>query len=356
MIQDIEIARLLTNVQTRVSTNEEVIANYAEKMKEGAEFPPCIVFSDGKQYWLADGYHRTRAAQANGSKVVHADIRKGGFGDALAYALLANVKNGLRLTNADKRRNVVLAWENRAALGIGDTPSNGALAKVAGVTKTFVQTVFDSGEIARPKDAQRTGIDGKDYHVSVNGLHLPCPPPPVISPKSAEKATFCAPPPPPPTPPCGSPSAIAQRATSGTARGEGEPSRVEVNALGERRDTYGRAVDRYGIPLDDLGASMDEARDFMNRWQPLLRKLDTEIEEGAATQNMAFSALNCGQTLAAVRSALNYITGMRPWCVCRRCHGHEGMRESCGACNGRGWQTRDEYKRNPTEFKDESDR
>ena len=45
--------------QMRVETiRVETVNEYASDMLVGAAFPPVVVFDDGKDLWLADGYHQ----------------------------------------------------------------------------------------------------------------------------------------------------------------------------------------------------------------------------------------------------------------------------------------------------------
>ncbi len=48
--------------QAGVEINETTVADYAADMASGAGFPPVVVYFDGTDYWLADGFHRVRAA------------------------------------------------------------------------------------------------------------------------------------------------------------------------------------------------------------------------------------------------------------------------------------------------------
>ena len=98
--------RLDGGTQPRAELNFVVIAEYAEAMQNGAQFPPVVVFYDGAQYWLADGFHRVHAAKSAALEVIPADIRQGTRRDAVLYSVGANAQHGLRRTNADKRRSV----------------------------------------------------------------------------------------------------------------------------------------------------------------------------------------------------------------------------------------------------------
>lgn len=98
--------RLDGGTQPRAELNFVIIAEYAEAMKDGVQFPPVVVFYDGTQHWLADGFHRVHAAKSAALETIPADIRQGTRRDAVLYSVGANAQHGLRRTNADKRRSV----------------------------------------------------------------------------------------------------------------------------------------------------------------------------------------------------------------------------------------------------------
>lgn len=106
--QSVEIAKIRMDggTQPRSKLFEEVVEDYAEDMKQGSTFPPVIIYFDGEEYWLADGFHRVRAKQAIGATEVTAEVCLGTQRDAVLYAVGANAAHGLRRTNADKRRAV----------------------------------------------------------------------------------------------------------------------------------------------------------------------------------------------------------------------------------------------------------
>ena len=56
----------------------------------GVVFPPVIVFHDGADYWLADGFQRLIAAEELGLTEFSADVREGTRRDAILYAVGAN--------------------------------------------------------------------------------------------------------------------------------------------------------------------------------------------------------------------------------------------------------------------------
>lgn len=141
--------------QTRASTNDEAIVQYAEDMVEGAQFPPIVVYYDGSKYWLADGFHRYLAARRNEYEEISAEIREGGRSSALELALGANATNGLFRTVADKRNAVEVALEE------WPDKSNAVLAELCKVSVEFVRKLRRSSGVPQP--ATVTGKDGKQY-------------------------------------------------------------------------------------------------------------------------------------------------------------------------------------------------
>jgi hypothetical protein len=83
-------------------------------MRAGASVPPLDVVCDRQagQYWAWDGFHRVMAARRIGGEWLMANVVPGTRGDARWRALAANATHGLRRTNADKRRVLVLALEH----------------------------------------------------------------------------------------------------------------------------------------------------------------------------------------------------------------------------------------------------
>lgn len=116
--------RINGGTQSRAQINDDVVAEYAEAMQAGAEFPPLVVFYDGASYWLADGFHRYQAFARINARDVPADVRQGTQRDAILFSVGANSSHGLRRTNDDKRRAVMVLlndpeWSKWSARDIG---------------------------------------------------------------------------------------------------------------------------------------------------------------------------------------------------------------------------------------------
>lgn len=103
---NIKTIRIDGGTQSRVEINNEIVTEYAEAIKAGSEFPAVVVFNDGVDSWLADGFHRFHAHNQAGRASIAADIRSGTMRDAKLFSFGANGSHGQRPTNADKRKSV----------------------------------------------------------------------------------------------------------------------------------------------------------------------------------------------------------------------------------------------------------
>jgi len=92
--------------QPRAALNTELTAEYASAMSAGEQFPPVVVFHDGKTHWLADGFHRHSAATSTGMQDIACVVKQGGLREAILHSCQANAVHGLRRSDDDKRRAV----------------------------------------------------------------------------------------------------------------------------------------------------------------------------------------------------------------------------------------------------------
>ena len=131
-----EQIRIDGGTQPRAELLIEVMEDYAEQMRDGVEFPPITVFFDGKEYWLADGFHRFGAAlRARPGDAIEADVIQGTQADAQWYSFSVNKTHGLRRTNEDKERAVRAALKHSKASHL----SNVQIAQHCGVDEKTVR-------------------------------------------------------------------------------------------------------------------------------------------------------------------------------------------------------------------------
>ncbi len=107
-MEDIRVSDILIDDENhpRAEVDQQLVAEYAEALREGAAFPPIDVFRQGKKYLLADGRHRVEAARQEGKATIQAKIRDGDKRTAILFAVGANAQHGQRRTGADKRKAV----------------------------------------------------------------------------------------------------------------------------------------------------------------------------------------------------------------------------------------------------------
>lgn len=135
--------RIDGGTQSRVEINADVASEYADAIKGGAEFPPVIVFHDGADYWLADGFHRFHAHAKAGKASIPADVKAGTQRDAVLYSLGANCAHGLRRTNADKRKAVAAMLDDAEWSQWSDRK----IAEACGVSQPFVSAMRKPKEV-----------------------------------------------------------------------------------------------------------------------------------------------------------------------------------------------------------------
>jgi hypothetical protein len=102
--------------QRAAGTSQDIVDEYAEAMRNGAEFPPIDVFNNGdggfdlaNGFDLADGFHRLKA-----HRLAHPDannieckVHLGNRDDALLFACGANAQHGLQRSRSDKLKAVM---------------------------------------------------------------------------------------------------------------------------------------------------------------------------------------------------------------------------------------------------------
>jgi len=140
----------------------EVVEDYAACF---AQLPPIVVFKtpDEKDFLLADGWHRYRAAEKLKLEEVEADVKYGTRAEAKEYALLCNLKHGRPLTR--KERQFVIA----EFLKLHPERANAWIADDLGVNHETVEAIRDKLEAGCEIRtlAELLGKDGKTYPRSI---------------------------------------------------------------------------------------------------------------------------------------------------------------------------------------------
>lgn len=161
--------------QSRSGVDVATIDTYKQAMVDGVKFPPVVVFHDGADYWLADGFHRLHARRTyygTGSSEIEADVRQGTKRDAVLYSVGANATHGLPRTPTDKRRAIVVLlddaeWAAKSDRWIAEA-TNTSPTLVGQVRAKLAPTV-QRGQ----SPAVRTGKDGKARKVPAKKATAP---------------------------------------------------------------------------------------------------------------------------------------------------------------------------------------
>lgn len=188
MVQSELVTVRLTEIRTdggtqpRAQLDLAIIAEYAEAMANGANFPPVVVFYDGEDYWLADGFHRISAAQQLGLADIDTDVRQGTLQDAQWYSYSVNQAHGLRRSNPDKRHAVEAALSHPYAADKSDRE----IADHCGVSHMLVNNIRNElkSTVNFLQSDTRTGRDGRTYNtanIGHNGNGHPQTTPPMFT-------------------------------------------------------------------------------------------------------------------------------------------------------------------------------
>jgi hypothetical protein len=157
--------------QTRAAMNNETIDEYVEVMKEKGDgpFPAVVVFHDGTDYWLSDGFHRHAAAKKAGLASLKSKIRQGTHRETILHSVGANTTHGLRRTNADKRRAVSILLHDEE----WSTWSNREVARRCGVDEWLVRKLREeqhsmSPSAVYPQIARKVERKGTRYQMKTD--------------------------------------------------------------------------------------------------------------------------------------------------------------------------------------------
>lgn len=148
--------RIDGGTQPREAIDQQTVDEYAESYAALVKMPPVVIYFDGVDAWLADGFHRYHAAKKSGVQAIDADWREGTLEMAKFYAAGANVGHGLRRKDADKKRAILMLLETsqgkKWAAEKGNKGSGlTAVARHCGVSVAWVTMVVGS---FKPENSQ----------------------------------------------------------------------------------------------------------------------------------------------------------------------------------------------------------
>jgi hypothetical protein len=157
--------RIDGNTQARIKLNQDVVNEYAEHLKDGDKFPPMVVYHDGTDHWLADGFHRYFAYKLNKETMVEVEVIAGTVEDAQEYSFSANQGSKRGLSNSpEDNRNIITRMLQSPRWSLW---SDVVIAKHIGVSLSTVKRVKSSLELPEQETVKYVK-DGKELEMKVN--------------------------------------------------------------------------------------------------------------------------------------------------------------------------------------------
>ena len=154
-------------IQVRTKMCSETVKRYEAIIAEHGFMDPLVVFVPDLEentlrtalLILADGWHRDEAYAGLGKDRCPVEFKVGGKSEALEYSMSKNARNGLVMTNADKRRAAELAVVDER-MGKWDDKK---IAKKIGTSVSLVNDCRRGLKPADKKDRKResTAASGK---------------------------------------------------------------------------------------------------------------------------------------------------------------------------------------------------
>lgn len=285
----LSLIRLDGGTQLRAEVDQDTVNEYAEAVKSGDKFPALDVFHDGKDYWLAEGFHRYHALRAAGKTTHEVTIRKGSQADAQVFAFGANATHGKPRTRADKLETLKALLVHPKAKGA----STRELAKFMRIPQSTLVDLKTALEGERP--VQQTAETPTNSAPS--------------DPETATATDQTAAPKQPPAPPA------------------------------EPLDSVGQVIPEK---LRPMFARRQEITGYMGE----LSTIKATVLKAFEDRDHLYNNLSQSRFLAAMQNARAELSCCLPFAVCGYCKG-----KGCRACKTEGFIDEHRYKAQPPEMK-----
>ena len=139
--------RLDGGTQPRAKVIEEQVARYTEVLLNGGKMKEDpVVFFDGKDYWLADGFHRYHANKRAGYTEVKCNVVMGTKREAWIYSRGANHDHGMPRTAEEVRESVISCFNDVELSELSDRK----ISEICKCSPMTVGRVRKSLELDRP--------------------------------------------------------------------------------------------------------------------------------------------------------------------------------------------------------------
>jgi hypothetical protein len=296
---------------------EKIDADYVEELAEKIDriVHPVIVYHDGREYWLADGFHRYLAHGKANKKSIDAKVIKGTVREAILYSVGCNAQHGLRRTNADKRR-AVLTLLNDKEWG---KKSDRWIAEKCDVGHPLVAEIRKSNGSS---SIARESKDGRKGWKSVPNEETEVVEKEEV--KEISKETTPA-----KTEAVEEPLFDTSAPASPPVKTDHTKQKMPIEDM-EIISVFNRAAD-----LEDLARKVSDIKSIITR--------------GVGDKDELFAEVNLSAIQADANNLYRQIKGATPHAVCRYCNGRR--KSGCRACRGKGWVGMTVFNATPEEMK-----
>lgn len=266
--------KLDTGLQMRAQMNQHVVDDYCDAILAGSKFPPIILFHDGTDYHLADGWTRYFAHKKAGLEIIDADVRQGTRRDALEFAVGANATNGQCRTPEDKRKAVLTVmddfeWAERSDREIARMCNVShvfvsRLRKAAGKQPDTIKSIQNGKEVpmrSLKKELEDESNPSVQYEEKVNELAT------TIQELAEENKALEA------------RVAISQMGQSSNAEKEAHETLARLQAENKLLEADKRVL---GSRCDSLQAEAVEIKKQSSYWERRAKKAEKELESAHA--------------------------------------------------------------------------
>jgi len=295
MSKSLPIKDIVTDCKTQQrSIDDDVVKRYAALMKDGVKFPPVEIITDGKNYFMFDGYHRYFAHLKLNKKYIEANVKEGTPRHAIWLSFSANKEN--------------------------------AFPRQAGTAKGIVEKIL--------KDAQWSKMSAKEIanHVGVTKRYI-------FKIQSALK-----------TYPMNS---SEDRPDSKPKK---PLSRADIRNVKRGKSEYEAKVPVKKV-LDSTGLQVPEHLvkyfERANEYRQMIKQLNgmlKTVREGKEASDLFYRYIKIENLTAAINNVKRIFRFALPFSVCGYCGGDENN-EYCRACDGCGFVNEMMYRATPGEFK-----
>ena len=307
----IDKIRMDGGTQVRVMLDDDLIKRYACLMADEQDLDPILLYFDGEQYWLVDGFHRVGAARELGKSTIPAIVKQRSQAQAVWDSLTANGRHGKQLTPADRIAAI------KKALRIHPEYTDRRIAKELMVDNKTVAKYRKELEAVEeiPQQADRQGSDGDTY--------------------KAKKSTSQE------------PSKKAPQPTSGATQSEAADDIPSEPTAAESPKPVEPDKDQVGNTISGKIAADFARRSEINALLQKLSEVRSAVAKYTDVKDPLTADLNPSAFQAEIGNCYRWLSAIRPHALCPYCKG-----DGCRACKDRGWVCQTVYEAAPEDMKE----